>query len=35
MVMTEDKKLRENRLSLMKLINNIFQKIADFTKIST
>jgi len=35
MVMTEDKKLRENRLSLMKLINNMFRKIADFTKITT
>ncbi len=35
MVMTEDKKLRENRLSLMKLINSMFRKIADFTKITT
>ncbi|WP_297456570.1 glycine--tRNA ligase subunit beta [Persephonella sp.] len=34
MVMVEDKKLRENRLSLMKLINKMFQKIADFTKIT-
>ncbi len=35
MVMVEDKKLRENRLSLMRLINNMFKKIADFTKITT
>ncbi|WP_457621349.1 glycine--tRNA ligase subunit beta [Persephonella sp.] len=35
MVMTEDKNLRKNRLSLMKLINNMFRKIADFTKITT
>ena len=35
MVMVEDKKLRENRLSLMKIINRMFLKIADFTKITT
>ncbi len=35
MVMVEDKKLRKNRLSLMKLINRMFLKIADFTKITT
>ncbi len=35
MVMVEDKKLRENRLSLMKMINKMFRKIADFTKIAT
>jgi len=35
MVMVEDEKLRKNRLSLMKLINKMFLKIADFTKITT
>ena len=35
MVMVEDEKLRKNRLSLMKLIDNMFKKIADFTKITT
>ena len=35
MVMVEDKKLRKNRLSLMKIINRMFLKIADFTKITT
>ncbi|MBK3332154.1 glycine--tRNA ligase subunit beta [Persephonella atlantica] len=34
MVMVEDKRLRENRLSLMRMINRMFKKIADFTKIS-
>ncbi|WP_457643737.1 glycine--tRNA ligase subunit beta [Persephonella sp.] len=35
MVMVEDKKIRNNRLSLMKIINDMFMKIADFTKITT
>jgi len=35
MVMVEDEKLRKNRLALMKLINRMFLKIADFTKITT
>ena len=35
MVMVEDERLRKNRLSLMKLINGMFLKIADFTKITT
>ncbi|SNZ04092.1 glycyl-tRNA synthetase beta chain [Persephonella hydrogeniphila] len=35
MVMVEDQKLRKNRLSLMKIINKMFLKIADFTKITT
>jgi len=35
MVMVEDKKIRKNRLSLMKTINRMFLKIADFTKITT
>ncbi len=35
MVMVEDKKLKENRLSLMKKIDSLFRKLADFTKITT
>ncbi len=35
MVMVEDKRLRENRLSLMEMINRMFKRIADFTKIAT
>ncbi len=35
MVMVEDEKLKKNRLSLMKKIDNLFKKIADFTKITT
>ncbi len=35
MVMVKDEKLKNNRLSLMKIINDTFKKIADFTKIST
>ncbi len=35
MVMVEDEKLKKNRLSLMKLIDNLFKKLSDFTKIST
>ena len=35
MVMVKDEKIKNNRLSLMKLIDNTFRKIADFTKITT
>lgn len=35
MVMVKDDSIRNNRLSLMKLIDNTFRKIADFTKITT
>ena len=35
MVMVKDKEIKNNRLSLMKMINNTFKKIADFTKITT
>ena len=35
MVMVEDEKVRKNRLSLMKKIDNLFKKLADFTKITT
>ena len=35
MVMVKDEKIKNNRLSLMKMINNTFKKIADFTKITT
>ncbi len=35
MVMVEDEKLKKNRLSLMKMIDNLFKKLADFTKITT
>ncbi|WP_457639671.1 glycine--tRNA ligase subunit beta [Persephonella sp.] len=35
MVMVEDEKLRKNRLSLMKMINDMFRKVGDFTKITT
>ena len=35
MVMVEDEKVRKNRLSLMKMIDNLFKKISDFTKITT
>ena len=35
MVMTEDKKLKNNRLSLLSDLNNKAQKVADFSKINT
>ncbi|NPA53616.1 MAG: glycine--tRNA ligase subunit beta [Aquificae bacterium] len=35
MVMVEDEKLKNNRLSLMKKIDSLFKKLADFTKITT
>ena len=35
MVMVEDEKLKLNRLSLLKLIDNLFKKIANFEKITT
>jgi len=35
MVMVEDENIRKNRLSLMKMIDNLFKKLADFTKIIT
>ena len=35
MVMAEDERLRENRLNLLGMINNIFLEIADFSKITT
>lgn len=33
MVMDEDLKIRKNRLALLKSVNNLFAKIADFSKI--
>jgi glycyl-tRNA synthetase beta chain len=35
MVMVEDEKLKNNRLSLLKMVNEMFKNIADFTKITT
>ena len=35
LVMAEDKKIRENRLGLLRSIADLFGKIADFSKIST
>ena len=35
LVMAEDKKIRANRLALLGNITNIFEKFADFSKIST
>ncbi|RUM60576.1 MAG: glycine--tRNA ligase subunit beta [Persephonella sp.] len=35
MVMVKEEEIKTNRLSLMKLIDNTFRKIADFTKITT
>ncbi|HIE59707.1 MAG TPA: glycine--tRNA ligase subunit beta [Persephonella sp.] len=35
MVMVDDEKLKQNRLSLLKLIDNLFKKIANFEKITT
>ncbi len=35
MVMVKDEKIKNNRLSLLKMINDMFKKIADFTKITT
>jgi glycyl-tRNA synthetase beta subunit len=34
MVMDEDPKIRENRLSMLAEIKNLFFKIADFSKLS-
>lgn len=33
MVMVDDQKIKNNRLSLLNQINSMFRKIADFTKI--
>jgi glycyl-tRNA synthetase beta chain len=35
MVMVKDEKIKNNRLSLMKMIDSLFKKLADFTKITT
>ncbi|MGA7146387.1 MAG: hypothetical protein WBY47_17940, partial [Desulfobacterales bacterium] len=35
MVMSKDKKIRNNRLSLLALISDLFGQFADFSKIST
>jgi glycyl-tRNA synthetase beta chain len=35
MVMSKDKKIRNNRLSLLAQIADLFGTIADFSKIST
>jgi len=35
MVMTEDRKIRNNRLVLLGHIASLFEKFADFSKIST
>jgi glycyl-tRNA synthetase beta chain len=35
MVMTDKKRLRENRLALLGCIAGLFEKFADFSKIST
>jgi glycyl-tRNA synthetase beta subunit len=35
MVMTDDMKIRENRLALLKNIAELFDNIADFSKIAT
>ncbi|EDP74181.1 glycyl-tRNA synthetase subunit beta [Hydrogenivirga sp. 128-5-R1-1] len=35
MVMVKDENIKNNRLSLLKMINDTFKKIADFTKITT
>jgi glycyl-tRNA synthetase beta chain len=33
MIMVEDEKLKNNRLNLLKEINDLFRNIADFTKL--
>jgi len=34
MVMTEDKRLRENRLGMLKGLNQFFLQVADFSRLA-